>query len=72
MLNCFFGDMMCPAASWAVAEDGFPQGYGDPPNEFYGSDWTNDTPLHDDVQELLIWLDTNASGWDANLECTYP
>lgn len=71
MLNSFFGGR-CPAASWVVSEDGFPEGYGNPPGPLYDADWNVNTPLHDDVQEFLDWLDANAHGWDANLQSKYP
>lgn len=71
MLNTFFGGM-CPAASWVVNDSGFPEGYGDPPNALYDPAWSPNAPLHDDVDELLQWLDTNSHGWDANLQSTYP
>ncbi len=63
---------MCPAASWVVNDSGYPEGYGDPPNHRYDLAWSLATPLHDDVDELLQWLDANSHGWDANLQSTYP
>lgn len=71
MLNAAFGGM-CPVASWVVNDSGFPEGYGDPQNPLYDPAWSTATPLHDDVGQLLAWLDANALGWDAKLRSTYP
>jgi hypothetical protein len=71
MLNAFFGGR-CPAASWVVDETGFPTGYGAPPNPSYDTAWNANTPLHDDVQAFLAWLDATAPGWDAHLHSTFP
>lgn len=71
MLNTFFGGM-CPAASWVVNDSGYPEGYGNPLNHLYDPAWSLSTPLHDDMDELLQWLDANSPGWDVNLQSTYP
>ena len=59
MVRTFFGGPS-PAASWVVDETGFPPGYGfppNPPNQNYDPAWNANTPLHDDVQAFLGWLD---------------
>lgn len=71
MLNAFFGGR-CPAGSWVVDESGYPVGYGIPPNELYHPNWNNSTPLHDDVDGFLNWLDATVPYWDENLASTYP
>ncbi|MBP3956094.1 hypothetical protein J8F10_12455 [Gemmata sp. G18] len=71
MINAFFGGIG-PAASWVVEETGFPTGYGAPPNANFDPHWSTMTPLHNTVAGFLVWLDSTAPGWDANLQSTYP
>lgn len=71
MLNAFFGGMG-PAASWVVGDDGYPTGYGAPPNANFDPNWHDATPLHEEVGEFLDWLDEVAPGWDETLQSTYP
>ena len=70
MLNTYFGGR-CAAASWVVNETGYSESYGAPPNDSFDPNWTDATPLHEEVSEFLVWLHTTAPGWDSNLE-TYP
>lgn len=62
----------CPVASWVVGENGYPSGYGLPPNASYDPAWTDNSPLYQGVAVFLEWLDTHAPGWDAHLQSTYP
>ncbi len=71
MLNAAFGGRG-PAASWVVARNGLPTGYGPPPNPLYHPQWTETTPVHQEVQEFLDWLDTVSPGWDGGLQSTFP
>ena len=74
MLNTAFEEYggKCPSASWVVAKDGCPTGYGTPPNPLYHPWWTETTPICHDVGEFLAWLDATERGWDANLCSSYP
>ena len=68
--RCFGG--MGPVASWAVAVNGYPTGYGNPPNSNYDPTWSTQTPLHTDVEEFLEWLDQVSPGWDGGLQSSHP
>ncbi len=63
-----------PLASWVVGVNGFPTNpdFGDFPNPNYDSAWSVHTPLHNDVQVFLDWLDATAPGWHTHLQSTYP
>lgn len=71
MLNATFGGRG-PAGSWVVAGNGLPTGYGPPPNPLYDLQWNEATPVHQDVEEFLDWLDAISPGWDGGLLSTFP
>jgi len=62
VLNSLY-DGMCPRASWVVGPNGYPIGYGNWPNNNYDDNWNPQTPLYEDVQNFMAWLDSVDKHW---------
>ena len=62
ILNGLYGGRV-PRASWVVATNGYPTGYGNWPHNNSDRNWNPQTPKYEDVQNFTKWLNRVCPDW---------